>query len=46
MKENKVIPVNLTVNPSHDDFVLSEVSICASSNFKILGVKVESMAHL
>ena len=31
-----------TVNPSHGDLVLSGVSICASHNFNILGIKFDS----
>ena len=31
-----------TVNPPHGDFVLSVVSMCASPNLDILGVKFDS----
>ena len=31
-----------TVNPSHGDLLLSEVSICAGPNIDILGVKFDS----
>ena len=35
-----VVSRSRTVNPSHGDLVLSGVSICASQNLDILGVKV------
>ena len=37
-----VVSISRTVNPPHGDLVLSEASICASTNLDILGVKFNS----
>ena len=37
-----VVSKSITVNPPHGDLGLSEVSICASNNLDILGVKFDS----
>ena len=37
-----VVSRSRTVNPPHGDLVLSRVSICASPNLDILGVKFDS----
>ena len=37
-----VVSRSRTVNPPHGDLVLSLVSICASPNLDIIGVKFES----
>ena len=37
-----VVSRSRTVNPPHDDLVLSEVSISASPNLDILGMKFDS----
>ena len=46
LNPNKTLPLvvskSRTVNPPHGDLILSGVSICASSNLDILGVKFDS----
>ena len=36
-----LVSISRTVNPPHGDLVLSEVSICASSNHDIFGLKFD-----